>query len=151
MSAPMVSGALALILQRHPQLTPNQLKQILVQSAQAYPAQADRAGTLNITAALQASAHPPANSTQIPVAVGGTPPPSGAVTLLWDGSRWSTTYWDGSRWSNAYWDGSRWSGSMEWDGSRWTSAYWDGSRWSSTYWDGSRWSNAPWESDNNFD
>jgi len=151
MSAPMVSSALALILQRHPQLTPNQLKQILVQSAQAYPAQADRAGTLNITAALQASAHPPANSTQIPVAVGGTPPPSGAVTLLWDGSRWSTTYWDGSRWSNAYWDGSRWSGSMEWDGSRWTSAYWDGSRWSSTYWDGSRWSNAPWESDNNFD
>jgi subtilisin family serine protease len=52
MSAPMVSGALALILQRHPQLTPSQLKQLLVQTAVAYPGQADRAGMLNIAGAL---------------------------------------------------------------------------------------------------
>jgi serine protease AprX len=150
MSAPIVSGALALLLQRHPQLTPNQLKQVLVQSAAAYPGQADRAGELNIEMALLLSDEPPANSPQVLVPVGGVAAPGGSVTLLWDGSRWSTTYWDGSRWSNAYWDGSRWSGSMEWDGSRWTSAYWDGSRWSSTYWDGSRWSNAPWDSAQNY-
>jgi serine protease AprX len=150
MSAPVVSGALALILQRHSQLTPSQLKQVLVQSALAYPGEADRAGALNIPAALRASDNPPASSTLIPVPVGGSPAPNGAVTLLWDGSRWGNAYWDGSRWSNAYWDGSRWS-NASWDGSRWSSAYWDGSRWSSTYWDGSRWSSSAWQSDANFD
>jgi hypothetical protein len=151
MSAPVVSGALALILQRHPGLTPGQLKQVLVQSAVGYPGQADRAGALNIAAALSAADHPPSDSTLIPVPVGGTPAPDGAVTLLWDGTRWGNAYWDGSRWTNAYWDGSRWNGSTSWDGSRWNSAYWDGSRWNSTYWDGSRWNSAAWANDANFD
>lgn len=151
MSAPMVSGALALILQRHPQLTPSQLKQVLVQTAVAYPGQTDRAGMLNIAAALTLSDRPPANSTQIPVPVGGVAAPSGAITLLWDGTRWGNTYWDGSRWTSAYWDGSRWTAATVWDGSRWTSAYWDGSRWTSSYWDGSRWNNIAWDSGLDFD
>ena len=106
---------------------------------------------LNIADALTASDHPPANSSQIPVPVGGTAAPGGAVTLLWDGSRWGNTYWDGSRWVSAYWDGSRWTASTVWDGSRWVSAYWDGSRWVSAYWDGSRWSNIAWDSSFDFD
>jgi serine protease AprX len=145
MSAPVVSGALALILERHSQLTPAQLKQIVVGSTVAYPGEPDRAGELNIMAALAASDHPPANTFQMPVPVGGTPAPVG-TGVVWDGSRWTAAYWDGSRWTSAYWDGSRWTGSMEWDGSRWTSAYWDGSRWTSTYWDGSRWTGAGWDS-----
>jgi serine protease AprX len=143
MAAPQVAGAVALMLQRH-SLTPDQVKQILTSTARTYPGQADNAGLLNIGAALIASDHP-VNTTQVIRPVSGTLPPTGSTTLLWDGSRWASTYFDGSRWTSTYWDGSRWS-AAEWDGSRWTSAYWDGSRWSSTYFDGSRWSGATWDS-----
>jgi serine protease AprX len=143
MSAPMVTGAIALLLERHGGLQPNQIKQLLVQSATAYPGEPDKAGALNIAAALVASDHPPTNTYQ-PLPVDGTAPATGSVTVLWDGSRWASTYWDGSRWASTYLDGSRWAGAT-WDGSRWTSASLDGSRWASDYWDGSRWANAYWD------
>jgi len=141
MSAPMVTGAIALLLNRHGGLTPNQLKQLLVDSSRTYPGQPDAAGTLDIVAALAASDHPPANTQLVPVPVVGSPPPAGATTLLWDGARWGSTYWDGARWGSTYWDGARW-GSAYFDGARWGSAYWDGARWGSTYWDGARWGSA---------
>jgi serine protease AprX len=144
MAAPEVAGAVALLLQRNGGLVPDQLKQILIQTARAYPGQADAAGMLNITAALLASDKPP-KTAQVPTPISGMAPPSGSTTLLWDGSRWTGTYFDGSRWTSTYFDGSRW-GAAEWDGSRWTSAYWDGSRWTNTYFDGSRWSGATWDS-----
>ena len=149
MSAPMVTGAIALLLDRRENLTPDQLKHILVNSARTYPGQADAAGALNVTAALAAADHPPAPSNQTPLPVGATAPTGKTSTILWDGSRWTTTYWDGARWTGAYWDGARWTGAVwdgaRWtgllDGARWTGAYWDGSRWTSTAWDGARWTN----------
>jgi serine protease AprX len=160
MAAPVVSGAVALLLQRHGGLVPNQIKQLLVNTSRGYPVQVDGAGALNIPGALVASDHPPAGDHYVPVPASGVAPPSGTPSLLWDGSRWSSTYFDGSRWSSAYWDGSRWSTSIwdgsRWsasslDGSRWSSAYWDGSRWSSAYFDGSRWSNSAWASASQLD
>ncbi|MBV9897053.1 MAG: S8 family peptidase [Chloroflexi bacterium] len=170
MAAPSVTGAIALLLQRHGGLQPNQLRQLLIQTATTYPGQLDQAGALNIAAALVASDHAPPGDHYFPLPVGASAPPNGTTTLLWDGSNWATAMWDGSRWANAAWDGSRWA-SSEWDGSRWAntqydgsrwagshfdgsrwaSDYWDGSRWASTYWDGSRWSGAAWDSDIDFD
>jgi serine protease AprX len=144
MSAPMVAGAVALLLESHPNLTPGQIKQILVSTTSAYPGQPDAAGTLNIAAALVAAAHPPANKTFVPVPVGGSAPPKDATTLVWDGARWGSSYWDGARWGSTYWDGARW-GSSVWDGARWGSSYWDGARWGSTYWDGARWGSTNWD------
>jgi serine protease AprX len=160
MSTPMVTGAIALLLQRHPNLTPDQLKQILVGSASSYPGQTDGAGTLNLTRALSASDSPPPAKITMPVPQGGVAQPSGSGAVLWDGSRWTGTTWDGSRWTSAYWDGSRWTSAhwdgAQWDGSRWTNAYWDSAHWDSSqfdsahwdsaHWDGSRWTSAYWDS-----
>jgi Subtilase family len=154
MAAPVVTGAAALLLQRHGGLLPNEIKQILVSTARAYPGQADAAGALNVPAALIASDHAPPANQYVPVPASGSKPPTGQTTLVYDGSRWSSTYFDGSRWSSSYWDGARWSTAQydgsRWsatslDGSRWSSAYWDGSRWSSAYFDGSRWSSAQYD------
>src|SRR5229473_1005075 len=120
MAAPMVTGAIALVLGRHPNLTPAQLKQLLTVTSRPYPGQADGAGALDITAALASSDHAPAASKQVPLAAGGAAPSRNASTVLWDGARWTTTYWNGARWTSAYWDGARWTATY-WDGARWTS------------------------------
>ena len=39
MSAPMVTGAVALLLAQHPGLTPDQIKKLLVSTAVSYPGQ----------------------------------------------------------------------------------------------------------------
>jgi serine protease AprX len=170
MATPTVTGAIALLLQRHAGLQPNQLRQLLIQTARTYPGQTDQAGALNIPAALNASDHAPSGDHYAPLPVGASAPPAGTTTVLWDGSRWASAMWDGSRWASAHWDGARWT-ATEWDGARWTDAqydgsrwagshfdgsrwantYWDGSRWSSAYWDGSRWSGSAWDSDTAFD
>src|SRR5207244_2515049 len=59
MAAPSVTGAIALLLQRHGGLQPNQLRQLLISSASDYAGQTDNAGALNIPAALIASDHAP--------------------------------------------------------------------------------------------
>jgi hypothetical protein len=137
----MVTGAVALLLERNASLTPSQIKKLLVSSSRAYPGQADAAGLLNISAALLAADHPPTARQSVIVPVGGGAAPFGSNTVVWDGARWGSAYWDGARWGSAYWDGARW-GSAEFDGARWGSAYWNGARWGSTYWDGARWGNS---------
>jgi len=144
MAAPMVTGAVALLLGRNDHLTPSQLKQVLTSTTRAYPGQTDQAGALDIAAALAAAEHPPAaDRLNVPMPVGGAIPPHDAVTLLWDGARWGNAFFDGARWGASYWDGARWS-NAEWDGARWGSAYWDGARWGSAYWDGARWGSTSW-------
>jgi serine protease AprX len=137
MAAPVVTGAIALLLERQPGMNPDQVKQLLRQTSHTYPGQVGQAGMLDVAKAMLGAQNPP-NSAQVPVPASGIAPPGGVNTLLWDGARWSTTYFDGARWSSAYFDGARW-GNAEWDGARWSAAYWDGARWGSAYWDGARW------------
>jgi serine protease AprX len=161
MAAPMVTGAVALLLEKYPGLTPDQLKGLLVGTTRAYPGQADQAGALDIGAAFQgalAGRIPAGQAWLVPAA--GVAPAIGANTLLWDGARWGNAYWDGARWGSAYWDGARWGsahwdgarwGSAHWDGARWGNAYWDGARWGSAYWDGARWGGSSWDTASTFD
>jgi serine protease AprX len=144
MSAPMVTGAVALLLERNSRLTPSQIKQILVASSRSYPGKSDGAGMLNIRGALARADNPPTSTQAAIVPVTGSVAPSGANTVVWDGARWGSTYWDGARWGSAYWDGARW-GAAEWDGARWGSAYWNGARWGTAYWLGARWGSAFWD------
>jgi len=144
MSTPVVSGVVALLLERFPNLTPDQIKNVLTGSALPYPGEPDHAGAVN---AVQALAKAPTATSAPNMGLAGLPGinlTTGFGSVLWDGSRWSAATWDGSRWSSTSWDGSRWS-TAAWDGSRWSVGTWDGSRWSSTFWDGSRWSSAYWD------
>lgn len=155
MAAPMVTGAIALLLEQHPDLTPDQLKQIVVGTAHAYPGQTDHAGVVDIVAALAASAHPAAHSTDGARSAGASAPPKGAITLVWDGKRWGNAYWvsahwDGANWVSAHWDSAHWD-SAHWDSAYWDSAHWDSAHWDSAHWDSGHWDSAHWDISANLD
>jgi serine protease AprX len=52
MATPMVSGAAALLLQRNPNLNPNQIKWLLTNLTQTYRGQPNKAGELDVARAL---------------------------------------------------------------------------------------------------
>jgi serine protease AprX len=145
-AAAVTSGAVALMLSAHPQLSPDQVKQALV--ASATPIDANEtivgAGVLDIGAAVNATpvaATPVAHAAAPSAAkVSGTPSWNGSS---WTGSSWTGSSWTGSSWTGSSWTGSSWTGSS-WTGSSWTGSSWTGSSWTGSSWTGSSWTGSSW-------
>jgi serine protease AprX len=163
-SAAVVSGAVALLLDKEPGLTPDQVKDRLTSTAAPGPVgqpNVDGAGSLDAHAAATAGTHTGANH-GVPRARGQGPmrldrgsldvtvvDGSGRERLngertaqkkAWDGAEYRRrSSWNGSRWYGSQWAGSRWYGS------RWYGTDFSGSRWYSTRWYGSRWYATAWE------
>ena len=120
-AAPMVSGAVALLLESEPGLTPDQVKYRLKSTALKSPAwpgydpQRAGAGYLNIYAAVNARTTETANT--------NTP----ASALLWTGSTpavWSSVNWTSVNWTSVNWTSVNWT-SVNWTSVNWTSDHWD--------------------------
>ena len=171
-AAAVVSGAVALILSERPELTPDQVKQLLTETADDHgdpdPALVG-AGYVDVKKALEATPHWRLQPWPRSTGEGTMDGARGTVRVVldgvalegemdifgndWSGWRWSEDSWTGSRWSGSRWSGSRWSGSrwssevwsgQAWSGSRWSSEEWLGSRWSGSRWSGSQWSGSRW-------
>jgi serine protease AprX len=140
-SAAVTAGAVALLLSAHPELSPDEVKQVLVASATPVDASATivGAGVLDIAAAAEAT---PADATP------GVPAASAVDTKIvadpsWTGSSWTGSSWTGSSWTGSSWTGSSWTGSS-WTGSSWTGSSWTGSSWTGSSWTGSSWTGSSW-------
>jgi serine protease AprX len=165
-AAAVVSGAAALLLQQRPNLSPDQLKELLVATAkplkQASAAE-EGAGVLAVEPA-RAAKTPTAATQTWPTATGtgslelarGTAhvtDESGAELTgeqdvfgdAWDGRRWSGRMRSGTSWTADGWLGRRWSGQI-WSGDSWTGRRWSGQMWSGDTWSGRRWSSNTWSS-----
>jgi serine protease AprX len=171
----VVSGAVALLLQAYPSLTPDQVKAALVQSATTMPLSSPRdagAGQLNVSAALSAarrlatpctgllckltnpdvSQHFPISTGQgsLEAARGGNDllDPNGMpLTGEVDvqGNPWNAPAWWAQASTLTSWSGGRWLG-VVWTGDGWLPA--DGllaARWSAARWSAARWSAATWD------
>ena len=162
-AAAVVSGGIALLLQRNPALTPDQVKYALQQGARSLPAADVRgqgAGLVNFSGAAAVSVSAAPSQTHTPatgsgslhaargdhiVSIDGTPL-EGERTVWggdWDSAAWAADAWAGSSWSGSSWSGSSWSGGT-WSGSSWSGSSWSGSSWSGTDWLGSSWSGSSW-------
>jgi serine protease AprX len=141
----VVSGGAALLLQQRPDLTPDQVKDLLVSTAR--PLAAGTTGLLDIVGALGRSTP---DAVQTHARATGTGPIASSETSvatdvahvfgqIWSGNRWSGNRWSGNRWSGNRWSGNRWSGNR-WSGNRWSGNRWSGNRWSGNRWSGNRWS-----------
>jgi len=163
-AAAVISGTAALLLSARPSLTPDQVKQVLIDSADGKaitPKAAAKSGSglVQLTSAL---------TTPVSAAVQAWPLSSGAgsldaarggvfvtvndqvvqgnVTVFgtpWDGYHWTGFHWTNDVWSGFHWTDGSWMG-YHWTGFHWTGFHWTDATWSSLAWDGYHWTNAGW-------
>jgi serine protease AprX len=118
MAAPIVSGAVALLLQDEPNLTPDQVKFRLTATANrswpGYNPLTAGAGYLDVYAAVKGTSTQSANT--------GIP----ASQLLWTGPEpvaWSAVGWNSVGWNSVGWNSVGWN-SVGWNSVGWNSTYW---------------------------
>jgi serine protease AprX len=165
-----VSGAAADLLQRYPQLTPDQVKAMLTASCDklsSYNWKQQGCGELDMSKLLNASVPSVFASQQYNVPAAGTGsleasrgtdhislngvPLQGEQDIFGmpfnsaaiAGLEAAGSSWSGGIWNGSLWTGSSWSGSS-WSGSSWSGSSWSGSSWSGSSWSGSSWSGSSW-------
>jgi serine protease AprX len=170
-SAAIVSGAAALVLQKYPNATPDQVKGLL--SDTGYPiigkAQQIGGGELSLASALTLPLPfasqgwlPSTGTGSLELARGsdhismdgvaltgeqdimGSPFDAAAMAVLEaQGKSWSGGIWNGKSWSGNSWSGNSWSG-VSWSGLSWSGSSWSGLSWSGNSWSGKSWSGLSW-------
>jgi serine protease AprX len=152
MSAPLVAGAVAALLEVNPSWTPDQVKGALVHNQRPLPS-----GDQELDAFAAYGYRPEelvSNTGVEPSDI--VDPITGEVA--WDRSRWSEAEWDRSRWSRSRWSAASGELSASWAGTSYvcdcetidpdtgevvvdpTRSRWSRSRWSRSRWSRSRWS-----------
>ena len=169
-AAAYVTGAVALLLQRYPQLTPDMVKQMLMESAENLPGVPQAwqgSGELDLTALLTTSpvaGHGIASRVKTPNCGPGRGGPHACTSSTGTGSLELSrgTYhlsmngvvlqgeedifgqpFDSAEMAALEAAGSSWSGGI-WNGSSWSGSSWSGSSWSGSSWSGSSWSGSSW-------
>ena len=171
-AAAVVSGAVALLLQTHPEMNPDQVKALLKSTARPLagaPASAQGAGLIDVGKALGANVPSAGSAKQkwkvstgtgsIEAARGdahlladdGTVL-SGEVDLLgqpWEGSAWAPlstagTAWNGGTWNGNVWTGTGFESSLTVDGVAWTGRTWRSATWTGRTWRADVWTSHTW-------
>ncbi len=167
-AAAVVSGSVALLLAARPELTPDQVKAMLMSTASPMGSRdpnSQGAGRIQLGNALAVSA--PTNATQALTAggLGSIHASRGGAVLQtdcgndgtldvisgeidvrceeWSGAKWTGAKWTGDSWTGAKWTGASWTGA-KWTGASWTGASWTGASWTGSAWSGAKWTGASW-------
>ncbi|HEY8316905.1 MAG TPA: S8 family serine peptidase [Gaiellaceae bacterium] len=128
-SAPMVSGAAAMILAKNPSWTPDQVKGALMLTATPEPAAP--AGSLGVGALNVAKARSLNGNRVIPNPNAGL---EQFVTSASDGSKaFDSAAWESAALANVAWDSAAWS-DVAWSDAAWASAAWSDVAWSDAAW-----------------
>lgn len=163
-AAAVTSGAVALLLSARPELTPDQVKRVLMKSAR--PAEEDSdlvgAGYLRVDRAVKEDVGSAGQTWQSSDGSGSMDGARGSVRVAldglvlegdldifgrsWTGAKWSEDSWSGAKWSTGTWTGAKWSGA-KWSSDFWSGTSWTGAKWSSDFWSGAKWSGAKWSAD----
>jgi serine protease AprX len=119
MAAPMVSGAVALLLQDEPNLTPDQIKYRLMATANkswpGYSTTKSGAGYLDIYAAVRGTTTKNANTglkASLLLSTGPEP-------ITWSSVGWNSVGWNTVGWNSVGWN------SVGWNTVGWNSDYWE--------------------------
>jgi serine protease AprX len=122
-SAPMVSGAIALLLQDEPNLTPDQVKYRLTSTANktwpGYNATTAGAGYLDIYSAVNGTTTQSSNIGILPSLLLAT----GEDAVDFASVGWNSVGWNSVGWNSVGWNSVGWN-SVGWNSVGWNSDYW---------------------------
>jgi serine protease AprX len=157
LAAPIVSGAAAQVLARHPDWTPDQVKGALMRTAsslKAVPGFGGGVGEVNAAKAaalnnppnplkrLNAFVAPDANGN--PVFNGDAWQQTVSTQTDWSETDWSETDWSETDWSETDWSETDWSettfAQTDWSETDWSETDWSETDWSETDWSETDWS-----------
>lgn len=167
-AAAITSGAVALVLQKYPTLTPDSVKRLFASQAtslQNFNASQQGPGEFSLTAML---AKTPVTVTKAPSSATGTGTLEGArgsdrmadngVNISGEvdifgmpfnaaamaAAEAATTSWSDGTWNGTAWTGGAWS-TDPWAGRSWSTTTWTGRSWSGDAWTGRSWSTNTWD------
>jgi serine protease AprX len=144
-SAPIVSGAAAMLLAKRPHLTPDQVKGALMLTAKPALSAAQGAfgvGEVNIAKAIDIAAPPNPNLALNRFLVAD---PAGSSLPVFDAASWTSAAQADASWISASWTSASWT-SASWTSASWTSASWTSASWTSASWTSASWTSASWTS-----
>jgi serine protease AprX len=133
MSAPVVSGAVALLLQDEPGLNPDQVKYRLMATANQnwiYPAVQSGAGYLDAYAAVNGTTVGYSNQGILPSLMLST----GTNAIDFNSVGWNTVGWNTVGWNTVGWNAVGWN-TVGWNTVGWNTVGWNTVGWNSTIWD----------------
>jgi serine protease AprX len=169
-STAVTTGAVALILEKYPAATPDQVKKLLLNNAvpisgkpQAIGAGELQLGSLNGSLPNWTQKYAPSNGKgSLEASRGSDHLTRNGVVLSGEkdifgmpvdttklaagemaGNTWSGGNWNGSTWTGNSWSGNSWS-STAWSGNSWSGSSWSSGTWSGSTWSGSSWSSTDW-------
>ncbi len=162
-AAAVVSGEVALLLQAHPEMTPDQVKKAFMTTAENVPSTSVQYRGSGLTDVAAAQARPVSAASQpeskfgtgtgsIEAARGtshvnrGDVPLSGEVDIFgaaWDGATWARQTADGTVWDGGLWRGHRMTADG-WVASTWAASTWGASTWADSAWDARTWRDDQW-------
>ncbi len=159
----VVAGAAALVLQARPRLTPDQVKQQLSTTADAFPstdAKYRGSGLLDVraaqlkdpTSAKQSTRFFSTGTGSLEAARGSSHVNDGVSELrgeidifgrAWNAGAWTRSSAGGTAWQGGAWRGWTWSGDS-WNARSWRDVEWASGTWSARSWRDSEWSARSW-------
>jgi serine protease AprX len=141
-AAPVVAGAAAQILARHPGWTPDQVKGALMLTARPLPAAIP--GSLGVggvnayKAAILSSAPNPNLALRKFVNSSGS-----GGDLRFDANAWLATVQANASWADASWADASWA-DASWSAASWADASWADASWADASWADASWADASW-------
>jgi serine protease AprX len=142
-AAPVVAGAAAQLLARHPEWTPDMVKGALMVSAKAMPQVGTRAGGVGevdvvAAAALSSAPNPNAGLNKFL-----RPDPAGGLLPVFDHAAWADAAWTDAAWNDAAWTDAAWNNAA-WTDAAWADAAWTDAAWAEAAWTDAAWTDAAW-------
>ena len=163
-AAAVTSGAVALILQQRPSITPDQVKALLVKTAEKLPLpppEQQGAGLINMKNAFSAATPSASQSFPKATGLGSLELARGSLHLTeeedgtqlvgeldifgnpWDPDTYAANSTAGRSWSGGHYNGVEYTGG-DWSGRSWSGRSWSGRSWSGRSWSGRSWSGRSW-------
>jgi serine protease AprX len=132
-ASPVVAGAAAQILARHPSWTPDQVKGALMKAARYVPdAPSGSAGVGEVNAYRAANVNRPPNP-NLALDAYLRPDPTGGGTPVFDDVSWSDAAHSSRSWDAVSWSDASWS-DVSWTDASWSDVSWSDVTWSDVTW-----------------